>query len=98
MEIESNDENTGNEIAGFVHEGLDYINDKETPFEHQEFPNEVQEENVKCSKCEIEEAKNECKRCENFICSKCEIKVHGESVLEFMNTNKFLNYECNLVH
>ena len=53
---------------------------------------------AKCSNCEVEEAKNECEQCGNSICSKCEIKVHGESVLEFMNDNNFLNYACNLVH
>ena len=37
----------------------------------------------KCSKCEIEEAKNKCEQCEKYFFSTCEIKVLGESVLEF---------------
>ena len=53
---------------------------------------------VKCTKCEIEETKNQCENCGNFICSKCEIKVHGVSVLELMKNNDFLNYTCNTVH
>ena len=53
---------------------------------------------VKCNNCEIEETKNQCENCGNFICSKCEIKVHRVSVLEFMKNNDFLNYTCNTVH
>ena len=55
---------------------------------------------LKCDKCEIEEAKNECENCGKYFCFTCEIRVHGESVLEFLNTNtnNFLNYPSNTVH
>ena len=60
--------------------------------------NEINVANVKCSKCEIKRAKNECEHCGKYFCSTCEIEVHGKSVLEFMNENNFLNYTCNTVH
>ena len=38
---------------------------------------------LKCDKCEIEEAKNECENCGKYFCS---------------TTNNCLNYTCNTVH
>ena len=60
--------------------------------------NEINVANVKCTKCEIEKAKNECEQCGKYFCSTCEIKVNGESVLEFFKDNNFLNCTCNTVH
>ena len=33
---------------------------------------------LKCDKCEIEEAKNECENCGKYFCSTCEIRVKLE--------------------
>ena len=60
--------------------------------------NEINVASFKCGKCGIEKAKNECKHCGKYLCSECEVEVHGKSVLEFMNENNFLNYTCSTVH
>jgi hypothetical protein len=83
MEIESNKDTS------------DKIWNEDDP---KDMEHEIKVANVKCGKCEIERAKNECEHCGKYFCSTCEIEVHGKSVLEFMNENNFLDYTCNSVH
>ena len=64
----------------------------------KESSSEMKERNVECTKCKLEEAKNECEQCGNKFCSQCEIIVHGVGVLQFFKDNNWLNYTCNTVH
>jgi hypothetical protein len=51
-----------------------------------------------CANCKFAETKNQCEQCMKHFCSSCEIKVHGESILEFFKGYKFVNYTCNTAH
>ena len=89
MEIESKDEMEVKENEAISE------NDKEMLSEQND---KVRMTNVNCDVCENEENKNACEQCGNFICSQCEIKVLGESVLGFFKKHNFQNYTCNTVH
>jgi hypothetical protein len=83
-----------------VHEDVEevIIIDKMNEDDANDNDNETNVANVKCGKWDIEGAKNECEQCGKYICSICEIKVHGTSVREFLNENNFLNYSyCSLL-
>ena len=53
---------------------------------------------LRCENCKSKNAKNLCKKCTNYFCESCELKVNDDSILEFFNSNKVENYICSMVH
>ena len=99
---EKNVERTGHGVEESVtNESMgDDNNDVQNEVDKQcdETSDEANEKHKECTNCKLKEAKNECDNCGRYYCIKGEIEVHGESVLEFLKTNNFLNYSCNTVH
>ena len=56
------------------------------------------EENKECTICKTVEKTKECDKCGKDFCFNCELKVHGESVLELFKSYNFTNYTCNTTH
>jgi hypothetical protein len=51
-----------------------------------------EEQIIECANCKCDKAKNRCDQCRKYFCTECELKMHGESVLEFFKSYNFLNY------
>ena len=56
------------------------------------------EEDKECDICKTVGKTNQCEKCDKKFCFDCEIKVHGESVLEMFKSYNFTNYSCNTTH
>ena len=53
--------------------------------------------NKKCGNCSCVQAKNQSEKCMSYLCTKCELNVNNESILEFFKSHQFNNYTCNTV-
>ena len=51
-----------------------------------------------CANCKTVGKTKQCEKCSINFCFNCELKVHGESVLEMFKSYNFTNYTCNTTH
>ena len=57
------------------------------------------ESTLECAKCgKSNNVENKCEKCEKYLCSECEFKFNGESVMEFYKTYNVVNYTCLTAH